>query len=290
MIRLQIVVLCLIVAGRCDTIDGRALCPFDYYSPCYCFQYGADLDIQCHYTTPERIQAAFELTPYKEHRSLIVYLASNSNFTFIANIISDKKVSEIKIVCTSPTTPPGVIDVNAFRSSEDYTTEFRIEKCDLTNFQLDFLRNFNSLLKVFIADSPMRSLASLPYLPKLNYVAVSNCPGFQTWYSPAQTPSMESISIGQIQAPDEHVIDSLLDVIVYYKDRLKVLYLIDTGLSRIPEQVKAFTQLTSFRITIDTIPVVTTGALHLASKLDYLSLLFTSIQTFQVDAFVGKLE
>ena len=259
-------------------------CPFNYYLPCQCKSKESSYDVACFGLPADQVQRIFEATPIRDHARFYLYI----NYTTLpAHLIGPNRAQEISIYCQNQLRLEH-IDVDVFRSSEHYTTEISIGRCDLTATNFNFLKSFSVLARIRIFGGPLLTLESMPYLPSLDFIWLFDCPGFRQWHQPSRTPNLQLIRLRDIGAIDETTIDNILNSLVYYNSTLKELSLVEVGLKRIPPHIKLFTQLRELAITGDIIPTLTSGSMALSSRVQNIWMNDLSIETVEPDTFQGK--
>ena len=227
-------------------------CPFNFYDPCRCQRSGADYYITCYSVPADQIRAAFERSNVTDHYRL--YIHERNSTVWPADLLAGKRVDGIAIMCEGALQLQH-IDVDAFRSSENFTTFVWLDGCDLTSPEFDFyfLNNFNVLDSMEISAGGSSVFPPMPFLPKLSKLHTRLSSGLRRWYQPEQTPALNDIRLFNIGASSDEAINAIMQSLAFYNDTLQKLDLEYVGLTRIPAQIRYFTRLHSLTLRGDSI-------------------------------------
>jgi len=265
------------------TAEDAEDCAFDY-RPCQCSADGSGYTVTCSGVPADQIRSVFQSTPVRDHYRLVL---RGDYSSLPANLSADKRVQILTLSGPDSSVRLEHVDVDAFRSSQEYLSSLSIEGFDLTSVNLDFLANFSAVRELSLGYGVLATLESMPFLPSLQRLSVVAGRGFHRWHDPTLTPNLLSIDIAHIEAASEATINGLLESVVHYKDNLERLYLWDVGLTRIPPQLGSFNRLDDVYLRYNAIDVVTAGSIQFNAKVRYFWMVNSGIQTIQPQSFQG---
>jgi len=237
------------------------------YDPCSC---QVD-DFGGYYITCVGVQYAYEIqqaflrAPVIDHAELEISMDRISALP--VDLLVNRRVKTLRLVCPDRSSSIAVA-ADAFRASRNLTERLDIERCTVQS--LAFLTDFVRLNALSVHDTAMTNLIDVPYLANLTTVDVTDNPNFSNWYYPSQTPSVTSITIKSTL--NDMSASRIFDNVLYYRDQLTVLDLDEGNLTRVPEQIKSFSNLQYLGMSVNPIDTIATGALALNAKLDFLYL------------------
>ena len=139
------------------------------------------------------------------------------------------------------------IDPNAFRLSCNFTKLLLFRTIDMLKLNFSFLEGFNQLEKLHIYGCSNVHFLEFPLLPKLRELGIwDRCSWLKNW---AFLQSRSSIGLEFAYLQNNFMSDSDVDQLLKWllkgqtKDTLMTLYLQRNSLTRIPGQLKYFTNL-----------------------------------------------
>ena len=228
-------------------------CPFDH-APCTCLNNGADrgYEINCVNVTVDEIQSVFNRSDIRDHLQLKI----EGNVSYLpTDLLAGKRVRQLIIRFYNSTLEP--IDIDAFRSSQDYTTYIDLSTLEESDLDMSFLSNFTALEQLSLTGK-WTAFESIPALTSLNQLYTTS-PGYR----------------------------DLLNALNLYEDSLKRLTITGVQIRAIPTEIKSLRQLISLDLSFNELGVLHKASIAVTSKLSNLRLYNTGITSIQPGAFQG---
>lgn len=199
----------------------------------------------------------------------------------------------LELQCSSNTSKFEV-SKNAFRSSQNYTTELFITNCNLQLIDFAFLTSFNNLNFILFDKSVglQQSLQSLPNpLPKLTHVRCTdtNLNGIVDF--PVLSSELLFLVLPNAQLDDDDC-SRILDWIATASNATLVnLYLSNNNLTKIPSQISKFSAIENIWMSNNRITTLPTNAITIAYIIRYFNIFLdgNEIHTIEPNAFNGSL-
>ena len=184
-----------------------------------------------------------------------------------------------------------VIDHLAFRSSQDYTTEFSLKYWDLhLQADLDFLMGFNKLRALdFYEISNLMALEYMPQLPSLESLSIIRCQNLsETGFPELSGTRLKVLHLDQNYAGDS-VINNILTSLVgsTSADSLESFWSNSEDLTMVPNQLPFFPQLYDVTLGTNSISHIPSSSFSFSSPVTYISLIRNGIRTIEPGAFEG---
>ena len=265
--------------------DVRAECLEDF-SPCAClpFETGV-INVDCDQVPFTEIQAAFDRTTTTNLIRLFLTLFDTTTSSVPANILGSNRASEIWMTCLNRNFQL-LVNGDGFLNSQTTATIVAMEGCSLDQINLAFLNNFSALYELIIRNSTFPAMSTLPALPSLYRLIVSNCQNFKTWGNPS-LGSVHELYVHSNNLGDD-VVSGILSSLLSSSNSLESLYLQSNALTKVPDAVRSFTKLSTLNLNDNLIPVITTGSLAFSvPEVRYVRLEGISLNTIQAGAFQG---
>lgn len=266
--------------------DPRADECLEDFSPCTClpFETGV-INVECDQIPYTDVLAIFDRTTTTNEIRLFLTLSENTA-SIPANLLGANKAKDISLECLNRNFEVQV-NVDAFRNSQTIGLLFMINGCSLNQMSLAFLSNFGMLNNLIITNSTFPNMSTLPALPSLYRLIVTNCQGFTTWGNPA-LGSVHELYLNSNSLGDT-VVSGILSNILASSNSLESLYLHSNSLTRVPDAIRSFSMLSTLDLNDNEIPVVTTGSLVFSAPVvKYVRLEGVSLNTIQSGAFQGN--
>ena len=255
------------------------------FSPCTCFPFETGvINVDCNQIPYAEVKAAFDLTTTTNKIRFFMTLPNNTT-SIPANLLGSNKAKEISLTCLNRNFEVQ-INIDAFLNSQSFGISFMIEGCSLNQLSLAFLSNFAVLNELTITNSTFPDMSTLPVLPSLYTLIVSNCQGFKTWGNPS-LGSVHELYLNSNLLGDT-VVSGILSNILASSNSLESLYLRTNLLTKVPDAIRSFTTLSVLDLNDNEIPVLTNSSLTFsASEVKYIRLEGVSLNTIQAGAFQG---
>ena len=227
-------------------------CPFDY-SPCECLDYGSGYELSCVNATAAQIKNVFNQSNALEHVRLNI---EGSFISLPADLLSGKRVREIVMKFYNPT--PGLVDADALRSSQDYTTSVDMTSSEATVLNMTFLNNFTALQSLNFRGE-WTAFRSIPALPSLKGIYTTATNGYK----------------------------DLLSAINLYKDTLESLAITSVYMTTFPKEVEPLSRLVSLDLRWNQFGVLPSGSIAVSGNLTSLGFYNARITAIEPGAFRG---
>lgn len=267
-----------------DECPGCVPCTEDF-SPCSCiiFEEGV-INVECDQIAFADIQSAFALTTTTNLIRLFLTVG-DSLASVPTNLLGENKAKEISITCLNRNFRL-LIERDSFRASAAQNELTAFQGCELTQLDFSFLNNFQIINELSVTNSTIASLSTLPVLSSLTRLIVANCEGFQSWGNPSVT-SIRELYLNNNFLSDRAVI-TVLDSIAASSNSLEALYLQGNSLTRVPDQISAFSSLNTINLNGNVIPSIATGSLSFRTpQVQSVRLEGVELSTIQPGAFSG---
>ena len=273
-------------------------CNSDYF-PCTCY-ISKEPDtynkthVTCDNVPVEDVQDIFRRTNDSEIYSLEFIVPSYELVTIPEDLLGNTSAEVIwmhqNYYYDGPYTHM-VIDHLAFRSSQDYTTEFSLKYWDLhLQADLDFLMGFNKLRALdFYEISNLMALEYMPQLPSLESLSIIRCQNLsETGFPELSGTRLKVLHLDQNYAGDS-VINNILTSLVgsTSADSLESFWSNSEDLTMVPNQLPFFPQLYDVTLGTNSISHIPSSSFSFSSPVTYISLIRNGIRTIEPGAFEG---
>ena len=277
-------------------VKGQVNCPNeDNYAPCTCSGGSTSLPIiSCNGVPLETILDIFAQTdPVSVPIRLSITLSASETVAIVpANLLGNKVASTITINCPLDTFEL-TINSNAFSSSSGNATSIVVNKCNLVDSKLAFFTSFTELVSLTLTGiTNLQSiLPTLPYpLPSLSSLNFFNSRGWN------EIDSLPQVLINGLTALDmgsslieDVAMNKILDWIVKSSNSsLKTIYIDQNKLTKVPQQISAFTVLENLHLENNEIASISATAFSFTAPIVFLSLDNNLISEIPAGAFKGK--
>ena len=284
-------------SGPCNGIFEP--CPGNY-TPCFCY----DLWVYCREIPPVTVKSALSRiqTSYfadmLNHELPITRDGNTLMADLIGNIITFRS---IRINCQWHISRL-IIDANAFRSTKSVTNELLIKNCDLSQLNWGFISNFTNLKNLYISenDNVLASFYTLPSasLTRLSYLSLVANTGLNSGFLNLSLRYPEPLKQGlnHLDVTESDLSDFALNCFLikwitpYSKNTLDYLDISGNNLTKIPNEIRNYHNLTNFYVTFNQQPLtIQKNALNLKKiTLDgYKMVRFSRVTSIQPGAFQG---
>ena len=232
---------------------NKFLCPnWNDFAPCTCEIEGKKFVVKCKQISPEKIHQTFKKTASADIDR--IELLDPIGYFIPKDVVATNWAAKI-ILTGSENNPENYcpeIHPEAFRSSSNVTEEFAINWIDMSQMDFSFLVDFNELRILRIYNSINAHLSNLPSLLNLTELHVRYTAGINNWTHnfPARLPSGLVSIIMQDNTLNDEAVNRLLNWILNGPSRntLRYLFLSGNTLTRIPRQLKSFSNLADISI------------------------------------------
>lgn len=257
-------------------------CVFDY-APCQCAAGGAATSsyrVTCLDVGVDQVRAVFQRTPVAEHAS--VQLTARYN-QLPANVLGDKRTQQLVVDCVDASQPLLAVDADWLAASRGVCADLRFVHCDLASLaDWTFLADLDGLQRLRLASASLGAgWTTLPTLPALQNVVLSDVVGFNQWYAPERTPLLSSIELDYL-AMTPSQLDQMLDTFLFYSTTLTKLQLWNVGLTRFPATIGRMTRLEIIYVKYDVLQRLDAGSVTVGPNLR--SLLIESSAVGSIEA------
>ena len=227
---------------------SRIYCPnSDSYSPCHCTPNW----LSCYSSSISSIAKMFkQKLGWNRIENLDLRLLSTESFIPAHLLTYHWVASEIYIECELWDSPSLQIDRDAFWSSRNSTQSFRIINCKISKLNFYFLEGFYNLTNIILISDNGVQLASLPLLPKLNYIRISDTTGLTKLSTfPKLVNGIETLQLDNNNI-DDITIDSILKWVIESPtvDTLNELDISSNLLTKIPHHISSFKVLNHIKM------------------------------------------
>lgn len=239
----------------------------------------------------DKIRSTFRKSPViQSHYRVAFRLKSTEPIAVASDLLGGKRADYLYFTCPYNSVDLSDFASDSFPASTANTTDgFSIANCDLQQFSFDFLKSFTSISHLDLYGSPLSTFKSMPHLPSLYSVQLSNCPGLQQWYPLSQTPNLNGIAITYSDLSDaqiDAIFDSMDDKNNTHTGQLTGLDLWGTKLTRVPPFVLSLPSLVELNMESNHIKSLPSGSLNFTSnELCDLNLQHNEIETIAPGAF-----
>ena len=210
-----------------------------------------------------------------------------------ANLLGiHQKMGEIRLACESTTTKLK-INPDAFRKSPYIFVIFR---CDISELDFHFLREFLNLYGLFfnsVANLYLADWSSLPPLPNLNELRFIDATGLAEWDQfPKLISGLSRVMISNC-AMDDAAIDRILKWLISTptKNTLNSLMISFNVLTKIPRQISFFenSSLVDIAISVNSISTLRSGSFNFSAffPVVHLNLQSNGIEWIDPGSFQG---
>lgn len=191
----------------------------------------------------------------------------------------------VSFICPNNSVPLGPVALDAFPVANSLGY-FYIYDCDLNDFSFDFLQSLTLINEIHVSGSSFSTFNSMPTIPSITTVKLSNCTGFQQWYPPSQTTNLTSIWIDYSNLTDtqiDGIFDSMGDT---YSDQLTKVFLDGNELTSVPPFVLTLSKLDELNMSNNSIKMLPSNSLDFIShRLRFLILEHNQIGLIAPGAF-----
>ena len=259
------------------------------FSPCTCTPFPIEdsvINVECDQVSSDEIVEAFSRNTTTNLIRLFLKLSDNSSH-LPADLLGENRAEEIDLTCMNRDFDL-TVDRDAFRNSASSLLSLFIFDCPLSATEFVFLTGFQVINYFQILNSTFPSLGDLPKLPSLYELIISECSDFTEWGKPDLT-SLVEFRLGYNLLGDQTV-DEILDSILAMSSdpSLQTLILQNNNLTRIPESVHLFPNLTDLNMDGNTIPIIKAGSITFGTAdFVYLRLEDLSMAAIEPGAFQG---
>ena len=257
------------------------------FSPCTCTPFSVGVvNIDCYQQNIDDIKSTFDTTSTTDLIRLVITLPSDST-SIPTNLLGNNKASDLSLTCVNPTSELN-IEADAFRSSQTSTLSLSLRNCNLKQLDFSFLIGFGTLYEIIISDSTFpTTFNTLPSLPSLYYLIITNCHGFQSWGNPDLSHVHELYLQNNLLTDDSAA--EILNSIASSSNLLATLQLSMNKLTRVPEAVHLLEKLETLNLDGNTIPIITSSSLaFVSSEIVSVRLEDLSLTKIEVGAFQGN--
>ena len=222
-------------------------CPNEQdYFPCRC---SVD-SIICSDSPISTIADIFKRKSYKTSQTMNLHLLLPPDGTFLpADLLSNHQItSKIIIICKDFISQRINIHQDAFRSSRNFISEFKIFACDSKGFDFLFMKDFRNMKSVefnWNSNLHLANWTSFPLLSSLTHFYIYDSNGLDEWTQ----FSFFHNRLSYFAMYNNYVGDECTSRILSWllespsAETLEVLILQDNGLTKIPEEILFFKNL-----------------------------------------------
>jgi len=193
------------------------------------------------------------------------------------------------------------VDADAFRSTKNYTTDFKINMIDCTLLDLGFLSGFDKLTKLMFANiyNIQECLSNLPLLSRLIKLHFEYCSGMNEFYHfPALTNGLRVFQFVNDNITKSHsdliindeTVDRIMDWLLLSSantlEELAITYM--NQVSRVPHKVASFKALTKLWLFDNNLSSIKSGELSFSAPVSVLHISDNGINEIEPGAFEGK--
>jgi len=273
---------------------------FDY-SPCV----HSNGNVVCDQVPLEEVQKVFKRTPFPRLLSVKLVLQPEvfSESVIPENVFGTKQILDILIEYPLDSYYDNKlqVDVNAFRSTKSYTTNFTINNIHCTLLDLSFLSGFDKLTKLHFNNiyKIQHCLPSLPPLFRLITLYISHCSGMNELYNfPVLTNGLKDARFANDDISKFHsnkiINDETLDRIIDWLllssantlEEMSVIYM--NQLTQVPIKISTFKALRKLWLYDNSISTIKSGAFSFSVPVSLLSIHRNGIREIEPGAFQGK--
>lgn len=270
---------------RCPTLD---------YYPCDCLQSvnittGKPtnyIKIICDKVPIADVKALFSSLPIRQLLEFEMHISPFETSAIPADLLSSSSAEILSIICD--TSINLVMDENSFRSSKN-SSKFVTMGCDFTkqpNFS--FLSDFHALFEVIIVKTKnIKNFNGLP--PGINTLEISSCQ-FKNLIDGhyIELPTLNHLILPNNHFGDDTAAKILKTLSSSSKESLFMLEMNGNNLTRIPEMISSFTELTLVRLNRNAITSVDTQLFATSGSIPNIDLSGNAIETIRPNAFRGN--
>lgn len=261
------------------------------YSPCSCEQ-TSDLKGQtiiCNQVPIAKIQPIFNKMKAQDFSSFVLMTTPTETATIPADLLGASRTEELHIVCGGSYNL--MVDDNAFRSSNNLTSQFFIRDCDLKKLpNFNFLSNFQTLARITIDNSAnFNSFQGLPSKSPIYNIIISDSRGFEklTDGPNVTLPGLRYLHLYRNGLDDVAAAKILKTLASSSKGSLEELRLNNNKLTRIPDIISSFTKLNDLIINRNNIASIKSQSLAFSSPINHIHLGNNPITSIEANAFGG---
>lgn len=218
------------------------------------------------------------------------------------DLINDYVIKSIRLYCPeqedSDSRIPLRIDINAFRSTQNNTTEIVLRGCDLGDLDFTFLSGFDQLktLSIDRATDLHKSFVTLPPLPSINRLSLRACTesdiSENTWkeFPEPFVRGITELCLSFHNNLDDSMLSRILEwVLKSSADSLREFDIFQNKkMTTIPPQVGNFTKLVYFSASHNGLPLsLSEGSLKFGGPIENIHLTSSQITNILPGTFEG---
>ena len=275
-----------------DKIDEIAACSEDY-TPCTCDESstGGGWSVSCDQVAIQTVKSLFDRKTPHDLALFKLSLASSERDLIPADLLGDTRTGEINLNCSAAVAYELIVDVGAFRSSDNLTKVVTINGCDFAsqpNFA--FLSGFAELANLNIYHSKnFFSFEGLPAQSKLYYISILYSSGFDSLVNiTVALPKLRMLYLHDNDLDDVSVANVLWSLALSSRESLQELRLYNNKLTTIPEIISSFSKLNQLMMENNSIRSIRTRSLAFFGYVSYLNLGNNNIRDIEPSAFGGE--
>jgi len=259
------------------------------------------LQVNCENTPIKGIKEFFKKTDLITNNlldSITLTILSGDEF-MSGNILGNAKTAKLEInydhnICHDHV-PLLKLDVNAFQSTKNHTTQLILKNFNSQQLDLSFLSGFSQLtnLTLLKIHHIKKCLSTLPFLPKLTSItlfAVRELDNSIISFPTLSTNGLKSFTFINYDGKQNNALVSrMLDWILLSSAKtLEYLTMDSVGITEVPSQIPSFTALKNLDLNGNSISNIKNKALPFFVPASTLRLTNNNLSSIEPGAFQGK--
>jgi len=269
----------------------------------------SSVEVNCENLSVLEVFGAFRRSPFRNKEidkfTFNIKRPSSSSHPSVElpeDIIDDHQIGSIRLYCPeedkSSVRISLRIDMNAFRYSQNFTTEIVLRGCDLGDLDLSFLKGFDQLktLSIDRATDFHKSFVTLPPLKILNRLSLRACTEDVTekvWtkFPPPLVHGITELCLSYHDDLDDSILSRILDwVLVSSADTLREFDIFQNKkMTTIPPQVREFKKLVYFSASHNGLPLsLSEDSLKFSGPMENIHLTSSQIDNIIPGTFKGE--
>ncbi len=283
----------------CGTSDLDLIVTHQSYdfSPC---EYSLG-DVTCEGVPIEKIQQVFSRTIIPIFLSFKLIITNENHLLIPGNLLDNKRAFEIELmhswykydVINSPNMQ---VDMNAFRSTKNYTKAFTIANMNCSHQDLRFLTGFNQLTNLTLHNLYDIHICekTLPGFPRLTTLNLHSRHSTLNFFPLLTNGLKVALFWGNEDYPDRVLHDENIDqtidwLLLSSSNTLEELTIGQMRrLTRVPRQISSFKALKKLWLNENGISSIKPGALSFSAPVSSLNIFGNGISEIKTGAFQGK--
>lgn len=270
----------------------------------------SSVEVNCENLSVLEVFGAFRRSPFRNKEidkfTFNIKRPSSSSHPSVElpeDIIDDHQIGSIRLYCPeedkSSVRISLRIDMNAFRYSQNFTTEIVLRGCDLGDLDLSFLKGFDQLktLSIDRATYFLKSFGTLPPLKALNRLSLRACAEDLSSgkalpeFPPALVHGIAELCLSYHDDLDDSILSRILDwVLVSSADTLREFDIFQNKkMTTIPTPVREFKKLVYFSASHNGLPLsLSEDSLNFSGPMENIHLTSSQIDNILPGTFKGE--